>query len=158
MELKKRATFHLCQIKIGFSKYTNIHRLPITHFGDGAHPVWGEHDRLAQALCQMLVEFYSILASESQFLTDATTRRLSEFSLMFTSLCVKLASVAHHKGVRIWKLTPKLHLLTHMIEEQMVYWGNARFWWTYQDEDLIGRLINIADRLHPSTLGVSVLC
>ena len=130
----------------------------ITHFGDGAHPVWGEHDRLAQALCQMLVEFYSILASESQFLTDATTRRLPEFSLMFTSLCVKLASVAHHKGVRIWKLTPKLHLLTHMIEEQMVYWGNARFWWTYQDEDLIGRLINIADRLHPSTLGVSVLC
>ena len=38
----------------------------------------------------------------------------------------------------------------------MLY-GNPRYYWTYGDEDLVGRLVSIAEGVHISTLAVSVL-
>lgn len=132
--------------------------LLIRIYGDADHPVWGEHDCLALALCQMLVELYTILSSESGFLFEATKRRLPELSAMVSSLFVKIWTLAHERGLMLWKLSPELHLLCRMTEYQIVFWGNCKFWLCYQDGDLVGRLIIIAGGLHPATLGSSILC
>ena len=76
---------------------------------------------------------------------------------MFASLFVKLANIGLGMDLMVWKLSPKLHLLTHLIEDQMTSFGNCRFWWTYPDEDLIGQLIDIAEGVHPKTVAVTVM-
>ena len=60
-------------------------------------------------------------------------------------------------GLKMWKMTPKLHMFEHLTELQCLIWGNPRFWWTYSDEDLVGYMVEVAESCHPSTLALSIL-
>ena len=83
-------------------------------FGDGSDP-----DRLAQALCESLVEFYDILASESMFLSRFARERLPVLGCSLAQLYTKLASHAFWTlQTRLWKIPPKLHMWEHLTEDQ----------------------------------------
>jgi hypothetical protein len=58
---------------------------------------------------------------------------------------------------RMFKPTPKLHLWEHLTEHQIISIGNARYFWTYPDEDLVGSFIEIAQSVHPKSLSISCL-
>ena len=74
-----------------------------------------------------------------------------------SKLYARLSDLAFSKSLRLWKLSPKLHLFLHLCGEQVVEWGNPRFWWTYGDKDMVRIMINIAEGVHPTTLAASVL-
>eukprot|EP00959_Pyramimonas_sp_CCMP1952_P393490 8244856-Pyramimonas_sp.AAC.1 len=59
---------------------------------------------------------------------------------------------AIRQGVRMWKLTPKVHLVQHSCEWQQAEWGNASYYWCYGDEDLVGLCTEAAGSLHPKTM------
>ena len=115
------------------------------------------HDQLAAGVTQCLCEFYDILNSQSMFLGRDARARLPELGEQLASMYARLAAMSFERGLRLWKLTPKLHLFLHLCVDQAVVFGNPRFWWTYGDEDLVRIMINIADSVHSSTLAVSVL-
>ena len=53
---------------------------------------------------------------------------------------------------KLWKFSPKHHLFLHLCEVQAVQYGNPRFYWVYADEDVVGRLIEVAETCHPWTM------
>ena len=61
------------------------------------------------------------------------------------------------KGVRLYKMSPLVHLCLHLCEWQAVELGNTRFYWVYADEDLVGLLIEVGRSCHPATVAVTAL-
>ena len=59
--------------------------------------------------------------------------------------------------VRMWKMMPKLHLFQHLCEYMIAYQGNPKYFWTYQDESLVGDMIELCQSVHVNTLAVSAL-
>jgi hypothetical protein len=115
------------------------------------------HDNLALGIAQCLVRFYSILMSESQFLTPGVRTELPELGNLLASMYSKIATLCFNADLRLWRLSPKLHLWLHLTEDQVVEFGNPRFWWCYGDEDLVGQMIELAKGLHPSTMSAVLL-
>jgi hypothetical protein len=67
-------------------------------------------------------------------------------------LYVKLSTETLDSGLRRWKLAQKFHLWQHLCELQIPMFGNARYYWTYGDEDLQQIVKQIALSLHPNTV------
>ena len=101
--------------------------------------------------------FYDILDSSSQLLSAAAKEQLPKIGRSLAQAYGKLARMALDAGQRLWKLSPKLHLMEHLFEYQAIQYGNPRFYWTYADEDLVGLLMDVAQGCHVSTLAFSVL-
>ena len=114
-------------------------------------------DREVLAIVQLLQKFYTIIASQSMFLTKEAKEALPELgrnlAILYSGLAAKSAA-AHSK---MWKMMPKLHLFVHLCEWQAVEIGNPRSFWTYADEDLVGLLCEVARSCHPATLAASAL-
>lgn len=75
------------------------------------------HDEVAIGVCQLLVELNQILSSESMFLSEQARNRIPELGNQLASLYSRLASLCfdHRPPLRLWKLSPKLHLLRRSI-------------------------------------------
>ena len=114
-------------------------------------------DQLMQAICRLLCRFYEILQSESQFLCAETRAELPVLGQKLAEFYSILASSAHTASLRLWKMSPKLHLWEHLTEVVAIVWGNPAWYWTYADEDLVGQMIEIAETVHPTTLAFSVI-
>ena len=69
----------------------------------------------------------------------------------------QLSARAFGLGLKLWKMSPKLHLFMHLTEIQCVMYGNPRYYWTYADEDLVGMMVEIAETRHPATMAFTVL-
>ena len=129
----------------------------LSQFADFDDPHWGLHDRLALAACQLLDRFYEIVKCESLYMSSAMQEELETLGTQFTSIYCRLSHWSFSQHLKIWKLAPKLHLFEHLVMQSMQF-GNPAYWWTYADEDLVGRLIRIAHTVHPSTIAESMLC
>ena len=108
-------------------------------------------------VCQLLLRFYTILDSESQFLSHGVKTELPTLGQRLVGLYTALATKAKDDGVKMWKLMPKLHLCLHLCEWQAITHGNPRFYWTYADEDLAGTMAEVAQSCHPRTMAASAL-
>ena len=115
------------------------------------------YDRLVRDVVGLLVAFYDILESESQFLSAAAKDKLPKIGQKLAECYGRLAKISFDSGDRLWKLSPKLHLAEHLLEYQCLFAGNPRFYWCYADEDLVGLMLDISEGCHPSTLAYSVL-
>eukprot|EP00959_Pyramimonas_sp_CCMP1952_P017744 376491-Pyramimonas_sp.AAC.1 len=87
---------------------------------------------------------------------DAQTA-IAETCEQLVSIYAKLSAMAFRAKEKTWKMNPKLHLYIHLCVDQIPEIGNPRYFWTYGDEDLVGRLISIAEGLHPRTVAVNTL-
>jgi hypothetical protein len=68
-----------------------------------------------------------------------------------------LSTEAAAKQLKAWKFGPKFHLFVHICEIQAIRFGNPRFYWTYNDEDLVGKLVEVAQSSHPSTVAATAI-
>jgi hypothetical protein len=121
-------------------------------FGDGSD---GDNDVLN--IVRMLQRFYDILDFEGQFLSDAAKLELPLLSRTLVGLYAKLSREAFDNGYRMWKMQPKVHLFQHLCEYMAIYQGNPKYYWTYQDESLVGDMIELCQSVHVNTLAVSAL-
>ena len=132
--------------------------LLMCEFCDVAHPKWGEHDVLAKGVIQLLCRFYELIDDESMFLSDSGRTDVKFIGNTLGHLYAQLSSLSFDVlNLKLWKMSPKLHLFMHLCLHQAPVIGNPRYFWTYGDEDLIGQLVDIAKGVHPSTLALSVL-
>ena len=116
-----------------------------------------EEDKHVLALCTLLCEFYQILNDEPMYLGATAKARLPVLGQQLAVIYSKLAETSANARLRMWKMSPKLHLFVHLCEWQAMEWGNPRYFWCYADEDLVGILTEVAKSCHPSTLAVSAL-
>ena len=91
------------------------------------------------------------------FLSEAVRIEIPVLGNQLMGMYVQLSVMAAFRHMQLWKMSPKMHLFLHLCIHQAPLYGNPRFYWTYGDEDLAGRLITMADKLHPETLTVSLL-
>ena len=68
-----------------------------------------------------------------------------------------LYTEAYDNGVRMWKMTPKVHLVQELLLFECALWGNPTYYWCYADEDLVGLMIEIGTSCHALTVGISSL-
>ena len=116
-----------------------------------------EEDRCMLGVCQLLVRFYDILQSESQFMRSSAKQEIAKLGRNLALLYNKLSLMAIHSGAKLWKTSPKLHIFVHMCEWQVAEFSNPRYWWTYPDEDLVRIMVEIAKTVHPLTLAMNCL-
>ena len=116
-----------------------------------------KESKLILGVCQLLVRFYEILDVESQFLSPGVKQELPKLGQRLVGLYTSLATAAKAAGLKMWKLQPKLHLFQHLCEWQAITHGNPRYYWTYADEDLAGKMAEVSQSCHPRTLAASGL-
>jgi hypothetical protein len=138
-----------------------LHLMQLFGQFDSADPWKKRHDTLALGVVQLLSRFYDILESESQFLSDSVRTEMPLLGEQLMQLYSQLSEMCFADQDRIgqvlWKPAPKMHLFLHLCIWQCVLYGNPSYYWTYGDEDLVGRLVTIAEGVHCATLAVSVL-
>ena len=103
-------------------------------------------------LCQLMCRFIELLDSEPLILSADAAEELKTLGLRFCDLYSDLAPTSYESRIKAWKGSPKLHMFQHMCEWQGPELGNPRFFWTYADEDMVGRMIKAARSCHPATL------
>ena len=148
LKCKAAATRHLASYVL---------HLVIVHGAKTVDDPWHGHDQLTLGVCQLLVRMYEIINSESMFLGAAAKTEVPKIGRQLAMMYQQLSIYAFGAGLRLWKFTPKLHLFLHLVEDQAPTFGNPRYWWCYGDEDLVGRLITVAEDLHPRTLTLCIL-
>ena len=109
------------------------------------------------AVVQLWNEFYALCSSNDMFLSSGAARRLEILGRQLCMLYCKLSADAISAGKKFWKMTPKVHLFLHLCEWQGPLYGNPAYYWCYGDEDLVGKLIEVAETCHPRALGETAL-
>jgi hypothetical protein len=104
-----------------------------------------------------MLRFYTIIDTEGQFLSEAAKIELPRLSRLLCKLYSELSTAAYERGVRMWKFPPEIHLFQHLLEYMALYQGNPKYYWTYQDEDLVGAMIELCQTVHVSTLAMSAM-
>ena len=57
-----------------------------------------------------------------------------------------------------FRLRPKCHILTHLVDEKVLLFGSPSDFWCYRDEDFVGAIKRVAAKTkHPATLEQRVL-
>ena len=104
---------------------------------------------------QTLKEIYDIISAHPRFLPRADRDRLCMLSRTFFSMYHWLSADAVSNNERWFKMTPKFHLMQHILEHQT--WVSPRMSWTYGDEDLQRILKEVATSCHPRTVAYMVI-
>jgi hypothetical protein len=114
-------------------------------------------ERQMVGIAQQLVRFYTIIKTESMFLSVEAREAMPKIGMTIAILYSALAVKAASSTIKAWKMTPKLHLFEHLAEEQCLEHGNPRYYWCYPDEDLAGLMAEVAESCHPATMASSAL-
>jgi len=83
--------------------------------------------------------------------------KIKQIGNQLPQLYQRLYAEAANLGERMWKMTPKVHLVQELLLYQCAMWGNPIYYWCYSDEDLVGLMIEIARSCHLNTLAVTAL-
>ena len=113
------------------------------------------HDRRRLGVVQALDTIYQIFGRGHMFLERNERDELARLSVAFIGMYRHLSVEARGNEERAWKMTPKFHLMQHILEHQS--WINPRMVWTYGDEDLQKIVKEIAVSCHTSTMAHMVL-
>ena len=100
------------------------------------------HDDRATLVLTYLQRFYGILYDEGQVMTQGAQTEIAEVGRRCAIIYVALARDSLVAGIRLWKITPKLHVFVHLCEWQSFL--NPRSFWCYSDEDLVGLIVEVS--------------
>ena len=92
-------------------------------------------------LTAKLLDLY-MLTSCDEWHAAAATKACRQFLLLYSSLNKQ----AESRGVGLWRIKPKFHLMQELFETQTPRQGNPRHFWAYKDESFVGLIATIA---HP---------
>ena len=126
------------------------HRVNVAHpchsyYRDRATMVWG------------LAEFYRILRRSGRWLTTAQLGELKTARDATLVMFKKLADMAADESSRLYPCRPKMHVFDECHRIAQETGENPAALWTFQDEDNMRVLINIAQSCHGSTLEAHTL-
>jgi hypothetical protein len=114
-------------------------------YGDG-----GREGNLILNLCRLMSRFYDILEAESQFFRACQARDYATQQNVVFYLC----RVIKHGLCPADCADVEDDAETASIP---AYQGNPKYFWTYQDESLVGDMIELCQSVHVNTLAVSAL-
>ena len=114
------------------------------------------HDELALGVCQMLVQFYELLDTNSMFVSEEAKVQFTRIGNLMPAMYSRLSTMCFNSGLLLWKLQPKMHMFVHLCLHQIIF-SNQQYFWSYVDEDLVRIMIGSAESVHPTTLPISVL-
>ena len=120
-------------------------------------PAYATHDNLVTAVNGLLCSLYEIFSQSGRWLSDAAKLKIVKIGNQLPFFYMKLQAEAHRLGVKLWKMTPKIHMVQELLIFQALLWGNPSYYWTYGDEDLVGTMVEIAHSCHLATVTVTAL-
>ena len=118
-----------------------------------------EETELASLASRAMVCWFDRLARYGRYLTEIEAKDISKFGFTFLTLYQKLGyfSIIHNCGK--WKLLPKHHPFRHVNEDMLSMRVNYRYVHTFKDEDNVGVLKKLAERVTKGDLmEYRVLC
>ena len=115
------------------------------------------HDLLIVGVCKLACDMYDLWMTSGRFFTDAVKRKLIAIGNQMPQMYQRLYVEAYHAGAKMWKMTPKLHLIQELLLFYCIEWANPLYYWCYGDESLVGDMVEIAQSCHMSTLTVTAL-
>ena len=92
------------------------------------------------------------MSENGRYVSEDSKAVLRNISPNFMMLYEKLAREAYGNELRRWKMSQKFHLMQHLCEDVIPRFGNAKFYLTYSDEDLMRVITEICLSLHPTTV------
>ena len=107
------------------------------------------HTKYRSGCVQALDDFYNLLSNSPRTLDAKALADLQSYGKRIYSYYAALSKLTHEA---CWKLTPKLHLVCHLVDVVAPRWGNPRSYWCYGDEDMIGHMKEVAMSCHPNTM------
>ena len=114
-------------------------------------------DPIHQSLTSLLARFYNLIDVDDMFLAPPVKVEMPQLGRRLIEIYSVLSANALANHEKLWKFSPKHHLAQHLFEWQCVELGNPKFYTTYADEDLVGRLIDVAESCHPKTLSLTAM-
>ena len=147
LKAKGAQTRHLAPFSLEVAKRFQRHE---------PHPM-ARHDAIVVAVNALLCKLYRLMATSSQFFTDEAKRQIVEIGNQLPQLYQQLYTEAARAGVKAWKMTPKVHLVQHLLIYHAMLWGNPAYYWCYCDEDLVGLVVEIAQSCHATTVCATAL-
>ena len=111
------------------------------------------HNKLRWQVLWSWVEVFRIcLTSDPDFLSSAQLKQLDDAVAILLHGSKALASQSAAALEPRWKLRPKLHTIMHINQDSQASGRNPRAWWTFKDEESMGKLSKIARATHPVTM------
>ena len=110
-----------------------------------------------QILWAWVAMFDICLSSDPDFLTPAEAKQFDDATGILLHGSKVLARLCASDSVARWKLRPKLHTIWHINQDVQNSMRNPRAWWTFKDEETMGKLSTIARATHPSSMNVRSL-
>ena len=108
-------------------------------------------------ICSQLVRFYDVMQPSPRFLGEGAKAEMAGIGLRLPVVYAALARGTLSREEKLWKVVPKLHMFVHLCQWQCQEHGNPRFFWTYADEDMVGRMAEVAKTCHPRSMAVNAL-
>ena len=115
------------------------------------------HDRQRLAVAELLNEFYLLMSHSNRRLSDSARRRVPKLGSDLCRVYAILSCEAQGEQRKAWKMVPKFHLFLHLCCSQILRYGNASYYWTYADEDVVGKMMEVSRSAHPRTLATTAI-
>jgi uncharacterized protein YqcC (DUF446 family) len=117
-------------------------------------PMQTEKHRLRTVCIDEMTNVYA----EMTAWTSESPAKLALCGRRFFCTYMQLAAMhRNNENWLYWRITPKFHLLLHLVEDQASSAGNPALLWCYADEREIGNAVHIAQAVHPSTFNKTVM-
>lgn len=97
---------------------------------------WGAEPSKELMVIKLMTTFYRILSAEGRWLSTSAIHDITRLCRTMFGLYMDLSQEALARRKRLWKMTPKWHLLLHLSSPEHLELGNPMHMWCYADEDL----------------------
>ncbi len=122
-------------------------------------PPRSSHEHMAYTCLHNLVQMYDVLKHWADGSGPAAAshgrRSLVVYGELFKASLEERGN--NTQGYMRWRVVPKMHLLQHILEDQVFTMGCARDAWCPLDESEIGAAVKVAESCHPSTVHRAVI-
>ena len=108
------------------------------------------------ACCWALVALIHKLDGAGLLLSDAEIAECTRLGLLSLRSYQYLANKCLETETALYKVRPKCHAVHHMIL-QLADGENPRFYSTFMDEDLMGKVARVAVKCNPKTMSTTVI-
>jgi hypothetical protein len=99
------------------------------------------------------VEWFEIVghAPDPDFLITAELQRLHECTNVVLQGSKTRAAINSAAARHRWKMRPKINAISHLTRDALSSGRNPRAWWSFREEELMGKLAKIACAVHALT-------
>ena len=122
--------------------------------GHNLHERHDEHCQLVVEACEGMVGYHRACGAD-RFDPVACRTSMYRFLQSMSALHAlwRDGLTVRNQTVQPFHLRPKIHILQHLVEDQLLLWGSPSRAWCYRDEDFVGAVKLVASRSkHPATL------